>query len=83
MKIELIKASGRCLCRGISCPANPEHVAIVGRYGDKKIVKGTTCAAISMWSAGGWNTSYYCRDCIQIIHDEMRKILNPKLWAFL
>lgn len=82
MKIELLKSSGRCLCRGFSCPKNPKYTK-PDRWGKSLIIKDTTCAAITMDSLNGKNTSYYCRDCIEIIHDEMRMILNPKLWIFL
>lgn len=46
------------------------------------IKKDTTCAAITMSSAAGRNTSYYCRDCIDLVYEDIRKILNPKLWVF-
>ena len=77
MKITLIKSSGRCLCRNSTCEKKTEYITKSGR-----IKKDTTCAAIDMDSAAGYNTSYYCRDCIDKIYDDIKKILNPKLWVF-
>lgn len=77
MKIDLEKASGRAKCRNRSCQKKPEYISANGR-----IKSGTTCAAITMDSAAGFNTSYYCRECIEIIYEDIKKILNPKLWVF-
>ena len=77
MKIELEKSSGRAKCRAFNCKELPEYISEGGR-----IKSGTTCVAITMDSAGGYNTSYYCRDCIDKLYDDIRKILNPKLWVF-
>lgn len=76
MKLELQKASGRALCRGKDCKNLPEYMH------KNRIKKDTTCVAIRMESAGGWNTSYYCRDCIDQLYLEMKKALNPSLWIF-
>lgn len=81
MKVELIKASGRTLCRGANCPQDPKYI-IPARYGRGRIIKDTTCASITMDSAGGYNTSYLCRDCLENFHNQVREILNPKLWIF-
>lgn len=78
MKIELEKASGLAKCRSGFCLKKPEYISEAGR-----IKRDTTCVAITMRSAAGRNTSYYCRDCIDKIYEDMRKILNPKLWVFL
>lgn len=77
MKIKLEKASGKALCRGKSCKLIQEYISDKGR-----IKKDTTCVAITMTSAAGWNTSYYCRDCIDQLYLEMKKVLNPNLWIF-
>jgi hypothetical protein len=78
MKIKLIKASGRAKCRNLSCRKKQEFITDKGR-----IKTDTTCVAITMDSAAGYNTSYYCRDCIEIIYEDIKKILNPKLWVFM
>jgi hypothetical protein len=77
MKIELEKSSGRAKCRSRTCKKKPEYISENGR-----IKAGTTCVAITMDSAAGWNTSYYCRDCVDQLYEDIRKILNPKLWVF-
>ena len=77
MQVKLEKASGRAKCRHPQCKQLPEYINDKGR-----IKKDTTCAVIWADSATGWNSSYYCRDCIDTIHNDIRKILNPKLWAF-
>lgn len=76
MKIELIKASGRAMCRSYDCKELPEYIK------NHRIISNTTCAAISMSSAAGWNTSYYCRDCIDKLYIDIKTVLNPKLWSF-
>jgi hypothetical protein len=78
MKIQLIKASGRAICRSRTCKQLPEYISEKGR-----IKIDTTCAAITMDSAAGYNTSYYCRDCIDQLYLDIKKILNPALWSFL
>ncbi len=76
MNIKLEKASGRAYCRHLDCDKSPEYI-------NKRGIKaGTICAAISMGSAGGFNTSYYCRGCIDKIYLDIKTILNPKLWIF-
>ncbi len=77
MKISLEKSTGRAKCRGFNCAKNPEYISEKGR-----IKQGTTCVAIQMDSAAGYHVSYYCRNCIDKLYDDMRKILNPKLWIF-
>jgi len=77
MRIQLIKASGRALCRSKDCKRLPEYVSEKGR-----IKSGTTCVAITMDSAAGFNTSYYCRDCVDKLYEDLKKILNPALWVF-
>lgn len=81
MKIALEKASGRTKCRG-QCKNNPEFISVDSR-GRRIIIKGTTCAAISMNSSAGYTTSYFCRDCIDKLYIDMKTILNPKLWSLL
>jgi hypothetical protein len=77
MKISLEKASGRAYCRGAECKSDPKFIS-----DSLRIKSGTTCVAISMSSAGGYNTSYYCRDCVDKLYEDMKKILNPALWIF-
>lgn len=77
MRINLEKASGKAKCRSGKCRKLPEYIDDKGR-----IKAETTCAAIGTDSASGWHTSYYCRDCIDQLYDDIRKILNPKLWVF-
>lgn len=76
MKIKLEKASGHAICRSGFCEAKSEYI------NKGRIKRDTTCAAITMSSAAGTNTSYYCRDCIDKIYEEIKKVLNPKLWIF-
>ena len=77
MKITLEKASGRSKCRCDKCKRLPEYV-------DEKgiIKKDSTCAAIKTDSCSGSHVSFYCRDCINILYEDIRLILNPKLWIF-
>lgn len=77
MKVELEKASGRSKCRYHGCLNKPEYISDKGR-----IKKDTICACISTQGPGGWHASYYCRDCIEKIYIDIKKILNPALWAF-
>lgn len=78
MKIKIEKASGRSICRYHKCPRNDEFIAPSGR-----IRANTMCAVISAESASGWNTSYYCRSCVDLIHEDIKMHLNPKLWIFI
>jgi len=77
MEISLEKASGRTKCRHLRCVNKQEYINEKGR-----IKKGTICAAIATDGAAGYHTSYYCRDCIDLIYIDIKKILNPALWAF-
>lgn len=77
MKIELEKASGKAICRSKTCQKKPEYISENGR-----IKSQTTCVAITMQSAAGWNTSYYCRDCVEVLYGDIKKVLNPALWVF-
>lgn len=84
MLVQLIIANGKCQCRNPQCTKNPEYIITNKNWPTRpgRIKKGTTCASIRLDSANGWNTSYYCRDCLVALHDEVRKVLNPKLWLF-
>ena len=77
MKITLEKASGKCKCRGLDCQRNPDFISKGNR-----IKKDTVCAAIQAQSGVGWNTSYYCRECITKLYQDIKKVLNPDLWIF-
>jgi hypothetical protein len=74
MNIELQKASGKAFCRG-GCGTPSEFVNDKGR-----IIKGTTCAAVSVYGAGGSVTAYYCRSCLEKVYLTIKKNLDPKLW---
>lgn len=76
MHANLEKASGRSICRNKNCKCLPELIK------DGKIIKGTTCAAISIWGAAGGVTAYYCEDCIEDIIATLKKELDPNLFAF-
>jgi hypothetical protein len=76
MRIELEKSSGRAICRNQTCKSNPLYIK------DGRIKSGTTCAVIGMSSAGGWNRSFYCRECIDEIYLDLKTKLNPALWIF-
>lgn len=78
MKIELEKSSGRAKCRSLTCLKKPEFINENGR-----IKKDTTCAILWMESASGWNASFYCRDCLEKVHNDVKMQLNPALWVFL
>lgn len=77
MKLGLEKASGRSKCRYHLCSNNPEFISDKGR-----IKKDTVCAWISTVGPGGAHTSHYCKGCIEKIYIDLKKILNPTLWAF-
>jgi hypothetical protein len=77
MELGIEKSNGRQKCRYQLCAKDPLYISPNGR-----IIKGTTCAVIVMDSAGGWNSSYYCRSCIEKIYIQMKMILNPNLWVF-
>lgn len=77
MKIELEKASGKSKCRYDGCKCKPEYI------NDKGCIKeNTTCAVITMKTAKGNATSYYCRDCIELLYVDIKMMLNPQLWVF-
>lgn len=78
MKMGLTKASGRSKCRYHDCQKKTEYISSAGR-----IRIGTTCVWVAIDSASGGGVAYYCRDCIDKIHADMKKILNPSLWLFL
>jgi hypothetical protein len=78
MKLGLDKSTGKRKCRGTCCKKNPDYISTVGR-----IKKGTTCVWIAIDDASGGAVAYYCRDCIDTVYVEMKKILNPSLWIFL
>ncbi len=69
--------SGRKKCRYDKCDKDPKYVGNNGR-----ILKGTTCAWISVQDAGGSSLGYYCRGCIDKIYSDLKRILDPKLWIF-
>lgn len=77
MHLGIEKSNGKAKCRYHKCEKNPTYISSKGR-----ILKGTTCAVITLDSAAGMNSSYYCRECINKIYIEMKMILNPNLWAF-
>jgi hypothetical protein len=75
-----VDKSGRKKCRYHECDKDPQYVGENG-----KIKKGTTCATITVYGAGGTEPGilgYYCRGCIDKIYAELKKILNSNLWVF-
>lgn len=76
MRARLERASGRSHCRGKDCKKLPEFIE------EGKIIKGTTCAAISLHGAAGSVTAYYCEDCIEDVITNLKKELDPNLRAF-
>jgi hypothetical protein len=83
MELKIISASGRAICRGEHCKGLPEFIIKLGvfRYNNNRIRKDTQCLMITMWSAAGGTTAYYCSDCMNNIYVEMRSVLDPKLRA--
>lgn len=77
MKLQVTKANGKQMCRYQLCSRNPDYISKTGR-----IKSGSTCVEIRLDSAAGYNSSYYCRECIDKIYIEMKKVLNPDLWIF-
>jgi len=76
MRAKLEKASGRSICRGANCKKLPEFIV------DGKILKGSNCAAITIWGAAGGVTAYYCEDCIDDVIATLKKQLDLNLIAF-
>lgn len=76
MRACLEKASGRSICRGRNCKCLPEFIK------EGKILKGTNCAAITIFGAGGGVTAYYCEDCIEDVILTLKKELDLNLLAF-
>jgi len=77
MRIKIEKANNKAKCRGLKCKKLPEFINRKGR-----IRKDTSCAVVSIASAGGGATAFYCRDCIDQIYMDMKMALDPKLWIF-
>lgn len=73
MKLSLEKSSDRGICRYDECQNNPKYINDLGR-----IKKDTTCVRIHINGI----TAFYCRECIDKIYEDMRKVLNSKLWIF-
>ena len=68
--IKLIKSSGKCYCRGNSDNCIAKNFS---RNNAHKIPKGDTCLSIYIYSSSGFNTSYYCKECMLEIFDEFEK----------
>lgn len=77
MEMGIEKASGRSVCRNEECKCLPEYITLKGR-----IKAGTICAWVSTEGADGTHTSYYCRDCIDMIYRKLKKTFNSDLWIF-
>lgn len=77
MKINLERASGHAICRHDQCERKSEYINENG-----KIKKGTICAWLSIDTEHGKYDFCYCRNCIDKIYIETKKILNPNLWMF-
>lgn len=76
MDIELITASGRAICRNHGCANDEKHIK------NGRIIKGSTCACISIYGSSGGVSAYYCRGCIDLIYFRVKGILDSKLWIF-
>ena len=77
MQIELKKSSGKPYCRPPRCKRNSDYIDSNGR-----IKKDTVCCKITIRTASGSRSAFFCRECLEKIHDEIREKLNPKLWIF-
>ena len=77
MHVKLIIASGRSICRGAECKRLPEFV-----LNDGRIIKGITCASITIYGASGVCTAFYCDDCIEDLMLLLKRELDPNLRAF-
>ncbi len=65
-------------CFGKTCPRNPLYFDNI--IGDVHYIKkGTMCLTIKL-SNGGYEI--YCKDCIDILYQQLRPVLDSKLWAF-
>lgn len=76
MRIVLSKATGRAKCRHNNCENKPEYIE------KGRIKKGTTCVIVYQSGASGLFAAHYCRNCIDKIYEDMKKVLNPALWIF-
>lgn len=79
--VTLEKASGRAICRGPECKKDKKFLTESGR-----IVKNTTCAAISINPGSTIQTlyrHYFCYDCMSWLLIEFKKVLDPTFRAFL
>ena len=75
MIINIEKSTGRRICRYQNCLKNENYISK-----DGKIIKGVICASITIQSSSGLSTAYYCKDCINYLYSDIKKILNPNLW---
>ena len=75
MQIKIEKSTGRRICRHDLCKKNPNLIS-----DDGKIKKEVICAAVTITSSSGRSTAYYCRECIDHLYNDIKKILNPNLW---
>lgn len=76
MIINIEKSTGRRICRYSNCLKNEKYITK-----DGKIKKGVVCASVTIQSSSGLSTAYYCRDCIDSLYLDIKKILNPNLWT--
>lgn len=74
MKLRLEKSSGRAVCRYDECQNNPKFITDDGR-----IRKDTDCIVVTIRGI----SSFYCRECVDKLYEDMRKIMNTKLWIFI
>jgi hypothetical protein len=80
MKIEIIKAPLGEYCLHHACTRDKRYVSPKGR-----IKRNTTIAKLTIpFKSKSYpqRTVYYCRNCIEQILFDARKILDPKLWIF-
>lgn len=68
-------------CANPQCAHNPEHhYNIIGKC--FHIIQGTTCLWLSMQTTTNIVVEIYCRDCIDIVYQKLKPVLDKKLWVF-
>lgn len=70
---QFVEANGKTFCRGdqLKCIGKIDH------YGRRTTIpKGSNSLAISIYSASGGATAYYCQVCMVKVLDDMNKCLQ-------
>lgn len=77
----LINTLSGIRCENHECKHSPEyHDHILGT--NWFIKKGTPCAWITFESLEDKYSSIYCRECIDILFQHFKSVLDTKLWPF-